>query len=555
MGRDDQQTPVLIAGAGPVGMTLALFLAHYNVPSIIVERSAGTTKHPKMDLTNGRSMELFRKIGLVDELRRAGVPPENPFDVLWMMNLVEDDLYRFRYPSAKIKAEQAFNTNDGSFTREQGMRVSQIVIEPVLRAAIERAPLIDLRYETTFCEIIENGDDCVTSKLEHAETGTYCVSSKFLVGCDGGGSRVRRDLKIPLVGEIDAVGAYMVHFRSGARDLFHRNGMSWHYQNSAGTMIAQNDDDIWTLQRWLHPGEDPSGFKPEEVLEGWAGTRFDYEILQANPWKAHFVVAERYQAGRVALAGDAAHQYLPTGGYGMNSGIVDAADLSWMVAAQIQGWGGRDLLQAYEAERKPTAWMHLAASKRHLAVRLAIGEVYADLALEEADGVFNVQARAHAAKRIEALGNAENESWGVEHGYRYADSPLIAHEGGAPDLQPIEYRPDTWPGSRLPHVFIDEEVSIYDMLGPYFTLVSFVDSDVDAFAGAAARLGVPLETVTVDRSDLRSIFKRSHLLVRPDHHIVWRGDTMPADPAAILELATGRTKRSAGYGVTVATSA
>ena len=172
-------------------------------------------------------------------------------------------------------------------------------------------------------------------------------------------------------------GAYMVHFRTEDLALLQRWGPIYHLQNGAGTIIAQNDRDIFTLQAWLLPGSDLATKTPEEVLEGWVGTKFDYEILQANPWTANFVVAQHYRKGRALLAGDAAHQFIPTGGYGMNSGIADAAGLAWALAANLQGWGGEGLLDAYDLERRATAWWHLEAAKRHFAVRIQIGEVYA----------------------------------------------------------------------------------------------------------------------------------------------------------------------------------
>src|SRR3546814_17829313 len=118
--------------------------------------------------------------------------------------------------------------------------------------------------------------------------------------------------------------------------------------------------------------------RTEYVLEGWVGARFDYEILLANPWTANFVVAQRYRKGRAILAGDSAHQFIPTGGYGMNSGIADAAGLSWVLAACVQGWGDESLLDAYDAERRPPAWWHLEAARRNMGVRLTIGQIYAE---------------------------------------------------------------------------------------------------------------------------------------------------------------------------------
>ncbi|MEZ5749078.1 MAG: FAD-dependent monooxygenase [Caenibius sp.] len=535
-----QNIPVLIAGGGPVGMTLALNLARYGVRSMLVERNPTTTRHPKMDLTNGRSMELFHRLGIDEQLRDAGVPRENAFDILWVTNMVGHALHRFHYPSADEKTQIIRRENDGSQGAQAPLRVSQVEIEPVLKRAIDEDPLVDVRFNYRFDEFISNGPDGVVARIVHSETGEASeVSCRFLAGCDGGGSRVRRRLGINLAGEENVAGAYMVHFRTDDRELLQRWGPVYHLQNGGGTIIAQNDHDIFTLQAWLLPDMNPDDMTPEGVLEGWIGTKFEYEILQANPWFAHFVVAERYREQSTLLAGDAAHQYIPTGGYGMNSGIADAAGLAWVLAARLQGWGGDRLLDAYDAERRNTAWWHLEASRRHMGVRIRISELYAEAGDLLDEGPAGDARRAELAARIAELGNAENESWGVEYGYRYDQSPAIAHEAGAPAVDPLIYRGNTWPGARLPHVFLSDGESIHDRLGLFFTLVVLDDTDTTAIEEAAGALAMPLEVLRLDRPDLRSIYERNLILVRPDQHVAWRGDSPPDDCRKLLSLVCG----------------
>lgn len=535
------ETPVLIAGGGPVGMTLALNLARYGIASMLVERNASTTRYPKMDLTNGRSMELFHRLGLDEQLRDAGVPRQNAFDILWITSLVGHELHRFHYPSAARKSEIIRVENDGSHAAQAPLRVSQVQIEPVLKAAIDANPLVDVRFGTTFETILAEDADGITSEISDASTGERRrVRSRYLAGCDGGGSRVRRRLGIELDGEMAVAGAHMVHFKTDDRDLLQRWGPVYHLQTGAGTIIAQNDHDIYTLQAWLIPGMGIEDMAPEAVLEGWVGRHFDYEILQANPWTANFVVAQRYRQGRTLLAGDSAHQFIPTGGYGMNSGIADAAALSWVLAARLQGWGGDALLDAYDLERRPTAWWHLEAARRHMEVRLQIGAIYAeagDLAGEEP---AHVAKREAIGREIEKLGNAENESWGVEYGYRYDASPVICHEDDAPVVDPLTYYPNTWPGARLPHVFLEDGASIYDRLGLYFTLIALDEVDSDEVRSAAKASGVPLTVLRLGRPDLKPIYERDFILVRPDQHVAWRGDTLPADLAGLLAFVSGR---------------
>lgn len=540
------EVPVLIAGGGPVGMTLALNLARYGIRSIVAERNHTTTRHPKMDLTNGRSMELFRRLGIVEKLRDAGVPRENAFDISWVTNLVGEELHRFHYPSAREWAGIIEQQNDGTHPREPGLRVSQIMIEPVLKQAIDENPLVDVRFGTRFEKIVVQDADGVTSQLVDEATGEVTVvRSAYLAGCDGGGSRVRRQVGIELDGEMEVAGAHMVHFRTKDRALFQQRGPTWHYQNGRGTIIAQNDDDIYTLQAWLIPGLGIEEMRSEDLLEGWVGRKFDYEILQANCWAANFVVAERYRSGRVLLAGDSAHQFIPTGGYGMNSGIADAAGLSWVLAASIQGWGGDALLDAYEQERRATAWWHLEAAQRHMAVRMQIGQLYEEAGDLLGDGFEDAAKRAALGEKIAAIGNAENESWGVELGYRYDGSPIIWREPVAPVIDPLTYTPNTVPGARLPHVFLEPGVSLHDKLGLYFSLVVLGEGNTSDVERAAQDLAIPLTVIRLDRPDLRPIYERNFLLVRPDQHVAWRGDEIPADTVALLRRAAGQAAQHA----------
>lgn len=535
--------PVLIAGGGPVGMTLALNLARYGIRSMLVERNFHTTRHPKMDLTNGRSMELFHRLGIVNELRDAGVPSKNPFEVLWCVNPASQELHRFRYPSPDEIAILNRSKNDGSFTRAAPLRVSQIQLEPVLKRFIDAHPLIDVRFGVRFDAIVENGPEWVVAQIVDEGTGkAEQIRCQYLAGCDGGGSRVRRELGIELDGEMEAAAAYMVHFRSDDKTLFQRHGPTWHYQNGTGTIIAQNDDDIYTLQAWLLPGSDLRERPPAEILENWVGTAFNYEILQSNPWSAHFVVAKQFRKGRVILAGDAAHQLFPTGGYGMNSGIADAAGLSWMLAANVRGWGTDALFDAYHIERWTTDWMHVRASQRHMGVRQEIAEAYEAAGNLSGESAQAAENREKLSADIVKIGNAENESWGVEHGYVYDSSPIIWHDGSSAAFDPLIYEPNTTPGARLPHIFLDDEVSVHDKLGLFFTLLMICGpEEEEAFSAAAKRLSIPLEIVKLHRPDLISVFERSFLLVRPDQHVAWRGDVLPADPERLLRHVAGLT--------------
>jgi hypothetical protein len=332
----------------------------------------------------------------------------------------------------------------------------------------------------------------------------------------------------------------MIHFRSRERDILQPFGVTWHYQTSLGTLIAQDDDTIWTLQTRPDPGEAPEAIDPHERLRRFAGRSFDYEILVANPWTPHLLVAQSYGASRVFLAGDAAHQYIPTGGYGMNTGIADAVDLGWKLAARIHGFGGPALLASYDAERRPVGFRNREASGRHTQVRMAIAEVYRDVLGET--GARDPGLRAEVGRRIAALGNAENESWGIELGYAYKDSPIVFPEPGVTySNDPLVYTPTTAAGARLPSTHDRDGIALYDRLGPWFTLLSFRGHPDRPWRDAAERRRVPLEIVAVDDARLARIYAADLVLVRPDQHVAWRGsaDTSAALCDAVLSRATG----------------
>jgi 2-polyprenyl-6-methoxyphenol hydroxylase-like FAD-dependent oxidoreductase len=501
-------------------MTLALELARLGIACELVERNPTTTRHPKMDITNARSMELFRRLGVVPALRAVAVPEANNFDVSWITSLSGHELHRFRYPSVAEWRARIAATNDGTMPAEPPMRVSQVEIEPVLQRAVRAAPTITARWGVAFEAMVEDAEG-VTVTLRRAEDGTTeRLRARFLIGCDGGTSQVRKSLGIALEGEARVMQRFMTHFRSDARAVLQRWGIAWHYQAHTGTLIAQNDRDIWTLQTRWPDGVAPEQVDPRALLRAFAGCDIPCEILVANAWTPHLLVAESYGTRRVLLAGDAAHQYIPTGGYGMNTGIGDAAGLGWMLAAMLHRFGGPGLAAAYDLERRPIGRRNRDASRRHSEVRREIAALYHD-GLFAPDGEA---ARAEAGARIAAIGNAENESWGIELGYAYPHSPVICAEPGAviPD-DPRHYQPTSAPGVRLPSVLLEDGTPLFDRLGPWFTLLAIGTLPSEAMVEAARQRGVPLAVIALHDPAALSVLGRGLLLVRPDQHIAWRG--------------------------------
>ncbi|MFP1646357.1 FAD-dependent monooxygenase [Pontitalea aquivivens] len=535
-------TPVLIAGAGPVGMTLALDLAQRGIRSLIVERARTTTRHPKMDITNGRSMELFRSLGIANELRAAAVPTKNPFDVTWITDLKGAELHRFVYPSVDDWRAAIAEKNDGTQPLEPSMRVSQVVIEPELRKLLEKHALVDLRYDTAF-EALEQDEDGVTATLKDLKSGKiFTVRCAYLAGCDGGGSQVRRELDIGLGGTPRVMQRYMTHFRMRDNSIIEKFGIAWHYQSVHGTLIAQNDRDVFTLHTRTQDGKLPDEVDPRWALRQFFGYDPDCEILVSNHWIPHLLVADAYQKGRVFLVGDAAHQYIPTGGYGMNTGIGDATNLGWKLAAVLHGYAHPRLLESYDPERRATGLRNRDAAGTNSDVRRQIGELYDErLYLQGPEGDAR---RAEVGREIARLGNLENEAWGIEYGYVYADSPAVMAEPGACySADPAVYEPTTVPGARLPSVFLKDGTALYDHLGRWFTLLNFGDETASAALEAVAQArGIPLKVVWLEDPAVAPIYQAPLVLVRTDHHVAWRGERCDMTLAAqVLDRITGRS--------------
>ncbi len=524
------QTSVLIVGAGPVGLTLSLVLAHYDIECIVVERNQTTTQHPKMDITNGRSMELFRRLGIAEQINAAGVPGDICLDVAWVTNLSGQEIHRFTYPSPIEAREKYRALNDGAQSMEPQIRISQIVVEPLLRDIALASPLISVRYGWTFTDLSQN-DAGVVATIENSETGeTRKIGSTYLAGCDGGNSWVRNCLGIKLEGKAKIRRRYSVHFRSDSKAILEPWGPAWHYQSPVhGTLVSQDGKERYTLHSFVPDGEDEANVDPFQVVRRFVDRDFHFDLLAAVNWDNNLLVAERYRDRRVLLAGDSTHQYIPTGGYGMNTGIGDAFDLGWKMAAVLKGWGGEALLDSFEFERRPVAIKNRAAAGRHAKTRLKIGDIWSS---DVAD----------MAAKIAAIGNAENESLGIELGYSYAGSPIICTEMEAkyPD-DPLAYHPTTIPGYRPPAIYLADGTPIFDLFGPGFTLLNFAADkiDTDVFQTVADKIKIPFKVVPVFDKHAKSLYEQNLVLIRPDQHVCWRGRQAPDKAGEILRKVSG----------------
>ena len=531
-------TQVLIVGAGPVGLTLALDLGRRGIRCTLIERNKTSIQLPKMERCNARTMEIYRRLGIAEKIRDAGLPRSAPMDVFLALSMSDaKPLAHLRCPSvAEAKAEIAAH-NDGGVL-EPYQLISQYTLEPLLRSIVEAIPNVHVRFD---CELISftQDADSVTAIIREDGTTEKTVRASYLVGCDGGSSTVRKQLGISLHGEGNIRKLRQALFRCD--DLYERipMGKGRHYHIAEGPLfpfiILQDSMRHWTLHAAASTDAEMA-----EIFKKSLGIPVEFEMLSVNEWTQHLLCAERYGDGRVWIAGDAAHLVIPTGGLGMNTGVGDAIDLSWKLAAVLEGWGGPQLLASYGAERRPIGLRNVKASRAAMTGRLGWRAAY-DPSVRE-----NTPDGAAIRSRMVALFDVEQrkvtEILGIEAGYRYVDSPIVWPEPGhGPDPENPCYVPTTWPGARLPHVWLNDGAALHDRLGPNFTLLKLCGTRADTshLEQAFLKLGAPLDVMKIEEETPRQLFQFEMLLVRPDLHVVWRGNELPKDAATIALLATG----------------
>jgi 2-polyprenyl-6-methoxyphenol hydroxylase-like FAD-dependent oxidoreductase len=531
---------VLIVGAGPTGLTLAIDLGRRGVRCTLVEQEEQPAFLPKMERVNARSMEIYRRMGLAEKIRAAGLRADCPMDVYIVLSLTEPPLLHLPYPSVEQARAQTRASNDGTLPLEPYQLISQYTLEPLLKSVAETMPSLRVRFGWEFVGLWQESAG-VTARLRSVKGEVQEIRAAYLVGCDGGASAVRRELGIGLSGEGNLLELRQALFRCD--ELFERlpigagpgHGRHYHVADDKATfLIMQDSTKHWTLHSVLDSDD-----KMKTEFERTVGIAVNYEMLSCAPWRQNLLLADAYGKDRVFLAGDAVHLVIPTGGLGMNSGVGDAIDLSWKLAATLAGWGGPNLLKSYEVERRQIGERNVGASR------------YATIGRRKWRGMWRPNLRDDSAagadtrRNLAAVADVEqrksNEMIGAELGYRYVDSPIIANVPGGPEHLFREYQPTTWPGARLPHVWLDDGTPMQDCIPDGYAILKLGGAKADAggLQSALRDRGAPATVIEVPDSRAREVYGCDLILVRPDLHVVWRGHGTPEEPARIAAIATG----------------
>jgi 2-polyprenyl-6-methoxyphenol hydroxylase-like FAD-dependent oxidoreductase len=531
---------VLIVGAGPTGLTLAIDLGRRGVRCTLVEQKEQPAFLPKMERVNARSMEIYRRMGLAEKIRAAGLRADCPMDVYIVLALTEPPLLHLPYPSVEAARAQIRTSDDGTLPLEPYQLISQYTLEPLLKSVAESIPCLSVRFGREFVALRQDADG-VTARLRSVKGDIEEIRVAYLVGCDGGASAVRKELGIGLSGEGNLAEMRQALFRCD--ELFDRlpigngpgHGRHYHVADEKATfLIMQDSTRHWTLHAALDTDE-----KMKSAFERTVGIPVKYEMLSCAPWRQNLLLADSYGKDRVFLAGDAVHLVIPTGGLGMNSGVGDAIDLSWKLSATLAGWGGPNLLKSYEIERRQIGERNVGASRYATLGRRKWRAMWRPDIREDSPAGADTRDKLTAMADVEQ--RKSNEMIGAELGYRYVDSPIICNVPGGPEHLFREYHPTTWPGARLPHVWLDDGTPMQDRISDGYALLRLggTKADTRGLESALRARGAPVTVLDIADQRARDVYERDLVLVRPDLHVVWRGNAAPEDPARIAAIATG----------------
>ena len=550
---------VAIVGGGPVGLVLAIELGRRGVRTVLFNDRRATSPYAQANATQARTMEHFRRLGFADRIRALGLPPDYATDIAYFTRYAGWELARFSLPSSR-DARALVRSLGGSWSAaELPHRCSQMYVERVLFEEASRLPSVDLRFGWRV-EGFSEGPASVGVRAvgceEAGRSGARVeVRARWVVGCDGARGAVRAHLGIDYAGETGVVRDFMggrmhaMHFRSP--DLYRviERPPAWMYwafnRERRGFMPAINGVDEFVFHSQLRPGEDERGVDDDQARAMFfqaLGKECRLEILSRSSWTAgHALVAQAMRAGRFFLAGDAAHLFTPTGGLGYNTGVEDAVNLGWKLAMVGRGLAGEDLLDTYEVERRPIARRNTAFAR---AFADSIGMYRPPEGLEE-EGARGDELRAQAGEYLGRHARAEFDIPGITFGARYDASPIIAHDAEPPPADRANvYEPSSVPGGRAPHAWLDTNDSLYDRFGLDFTLLAFGGrSGAAGLQQAFDADGLPVRVLAIESKALRELYPCRYALVRPDQVVAWRGDSLPAEPAAVLDGAGLRASR------------
>ncbi len=540
-------TNVLIVGAGPVGLTLAIDLAWRGIDVTVVEtRAPAAPPEPKCNHVAARTMEIFRRLGLAEKIRNAGLPADYPHDISYRTSFTGRELTRIHIPSRRDR----FTATDGPDcnwpTPEPPHRINQIFLEPILfehAAAQGRIRIIN----RTAVEDIVVEDTGARANLRDLDSGAIStVNCRYLIGCDGARSIVRKAIGAELSGDAVVQRVQSTYIRAPGLIGRQQSESAWGTgainPRRSGMVYAIDGSERWLVHNYMRPGEeDFEKVDRDACLRTILGVEddFNYKVLSKEDWIGRRLIASKFRDRSAFIAGDAAHIWVPYAGYGMNAGIADAMNLSWLLAAHLGGWAPAAILDAYEAERWP-----ITSQVSRFAMSHAEAEIRRRGAVPpgiEDEGAEGARIRDEVGRLTYEINVQQYACAGLNFGTYYDHSPIIAYDGAEhPAYTMSRYTPSTVPGCRTPHFWRADGGSLYDAMGEGFTLLRLdAGAEVAALEAAACLRGLPLKVIDVETPDMAGYEGCGLVLSRPDQHVAWRGVRPPDDPLALIDRVRG----------------
>ena len=549
----DIDVDVLIVGAGPVGMLGGILASRHGLSSLVVERRDGPQTSPAAHVVNARTYEICRQAGLdMERIFAAGKSQADAGHVNFVTRLAGDLIGRLPF---ERQGEVCLE-----FTPTPLRNLSQHRFEPILADELRASPGAELRYRHQW-EHSEDLGNGVISDIVDLDTGeTTRLRSRYVIGCDGAGSRVRELLGIEMVGPPLIQCYLMIYFAANLRALTADRPAVLHFTldpEAAGAFIAHDVESDWVFMHAIDPStesvDDYDDDRCLDVVEKAAGTRLDAQIVSKGTWRMSSQTADSMGRGRIFLAGDSAHRFPPTGGLGLNSGVQDIHGLMWRIAAIVAGRASTALLDSYAIERIPVAQNNAHQSLTN-AIKLvelpaALG-IDAEPTSERLQASLNDPTRADEIAAAVELQREHFDLFGLQLGYIYGEGALVPEGPPAEPGSPSDYKPTARPGARMPHAWVDETGgrSTLDLV-PIDRPVLFSFGDHDTWGNALGTTDVATVRVGVDTPALDAwrrvcdVGESGALLVRPDHHVAWRAHTSAQAPdlSPALDVLAGRS--------------
>ncbi|HEX3996056.1 MAG TPA: FAD-dependent monooxygenase [Acetobacteraceae bacterium] len=534
------RTPVLVVGGGPVGSTLALDLASRGIDVVVAERNPpGQIPGVKCNHVAARTMEIFRRLGVAQIVRDTGLPADHANDIAFRTSATGVEFGRIMIPCRRDRYTNKDGPDGYWPTPEPPHRINQIYLDPLLAGLARDHNRV--RYINRLeVEGFTQSDDGVTAEaVDHVTGERAIIQCDYLIGCDGPSSNIRHLIDARLTGDAFIGRTQSTYVRAPGLAERMQAPRAWSTQvmnpRRSANMFAVDGRETWLIHNYLRDSEtDFAAIDPDWCIRTIMGVDADfaYDVITRENWIGRRLLADRFRDRRAFICGDAAHLWVPSAGFGMNAGIADAMNLSWMLAGVLHGWADPNILAAHEAERWPITEQ---VSKFAMSTSLSVARTRAEV---PDDIEYNTATQSEFGQAMQKMHTPQFCCGGLNFGYFYDRSPIIQYDGeAAPSYTMDQFMPATVPGCRTPHIWLSGGESLYDAIGPDFSLIRFDRSvEVGGLVDAAAHRRLPLRVIDVAPAE---VYRHKLLLSRPDQHVAWRGDAVPDNPRSLVDKIRG----------------